>query len=60
MRKRVDRVEAAEKKEYELTRNNIGTKDDYLELLHYWLEYIQSKSYVIGNDELSRAFFTSQ
>jgi hypothetical protein len=57
-------------KRNELTRNNIGTKDDYLELLHYWLDYIQSKSYwldyiqsksyVIGNDELSREFFTSQ
>ena len=23
--------------------------------MNYWLEYIQSKSYAIGNDELSRA-----
>jgi len=37
-------------KRNELTRNNIGTNDDYLELLHYWLDYIQSKSYVIGNE----------
>ena len=42
-------------KRNELSRNNIGTKDDYLDLLHYWLEYIRSKSYVIGNDDLSRA-----
>ena len=37
-------------KRNELSRNNIGTKDDYLDLLHYWLEYIRSKSYVIGNE----------